>query len=108
MSRYLAFTVLLLALVFAPPADAADNSSGASDVVHTGGLSCFSIRPPDKPVTPETKHTPPQYRSCDELCAANGAACTATTSTENPMRSCASTDYPPGGSTLCRCCAVAR
>ncbi|HTV38346.1 MAG TPA: hypothetical protein VMF12_18095, partial [Xanthobacteraceae bacterium] len=77
-----------------------------------GGLTCFSIQPLDAPTNgPAGPRFPPHpaatYRSCDQLCADKHAACTATTSNENPMRACASTDYFPS-STLCRCCAVTR
>jgi hypothetical protein len=92
-------------LAFATPASAANKPADDNGIVHVGGLSCFSIRAPDSPTKPETKHSPALYRSCDELCAAKGAACTATTGMHNPPYSCATTDYDPS-STLCRCCAV--
>jgi hypothetical protein len=106
MPRYSIIFVFLLAFVLSAPAFAADNSSGASAVVHGSGLVCFSIRPPDTPTKPETKHSPALYRSCDELCAAKGTTCTAATSNFNPPVSCDGTDYSPA-STLCRCCTVA-
>ena len=55
----------MLALVSAP-AFAAGNSPDKSGVVRAGGLSCFSIIPPDSPVQPETKRAPAIYRSCDK------------------------------------------
>jgi hypothetical protein len=99
---------LFAALVFAAPVSAADNSSGENAVVRGGGLTCFSITPPDTPTNKPAPHTQATYRSCDELCAVKGAACTATTGTRNPLYACDTTDYIPGSSTLCRCCAVVR
>ena len=104
MSRHIIIVFMLLAIVFHAPAYAAGNSSGASDVVRSGGLECFSIRPPNSPTKPETKRAPALYQSCDELCAAKGAACTAITGTRNPPYDCDAQDYDPD-STLCRCCA---
>jgi hypothetical protein len=103
MPVYFRIAVLLLALVCAS-AFAADNPPGD---VHAGGMMCFSIRPPDQPTQPETKHSAALYRSCDQLYAAKGAACTATTGSMNPPYACDSTGYDPA-STLCRCCAVGK
>lgn len=110
MPRYFLIFVLLLVLVSAAPVSAANKASGASDVLHAGGLACFSIRPPDAPTNGAAgprfpPHPPATYQSCDELCAAKGAACTATTGTRNPPYACDATDYDPA-STLCRCCAA--
>jgi hypothetical protein len=105
MPRYLSIPVLLLAVIFTTPVFAADKSSGDNGVVHAGGLMCFSIRPPDTPTKPETKHSPPLYRSCDELCADKNAACTAAVSNFSPPQSCADEGYTPSV-ILCRCCAV--
>src|ERR1700759_66138 len=104
MPRYLLLFIVLLALFVASRASATDRPSGAAGV-HAGGLSCFSIRPPDAPTKPETKSSPALNQSCDELCAAKGAACTATTGTRNPPYACDAQDYDPD-STLCRCCAI--
>ena len=112
LPRYL--TIIILSLMLCPPSGvAASNAPDDSGAIHQGGLVCFSINPPDAPTNgPAGPRFPPQppptYRSCDELCAARHAACTATTSDMNPMRSCASTYYDPGPNTLCRCCTVAR
>ena len=103
MLRDVVFASFLLAAVTGS-AFAVDKLSSESNVVHAGGLMCFSIRPLDSPTKPETKHSPALYRSCDELCAAKGAACTATTSNHNPPVSCDGSDYRPEA-TLCRCCA---
>jgi hypothetical protein len=91
-------------------AHAAAASSGDQEIVrsvgvYAGGLVCFSITPPDTPTKPATPHAAALDRSCDALCAAQGAACTATTSNRNPPVSCAANDYDPKA-TLCRCCAL--
>jgi hypothetical protein len=103
MPRHFIISLLLFALI-AGSASAADHSAGENGVVHAGGLTCFSIEPPAATID-ETKHSPALYRSCDQLCGDRHAACTAATSSMNPMRSCASTYYDPSN-TLCRCCAV--
>lgn len=107
MLRYFLIPAFLLAL-FSRPAFAADKSSGDDGAaVHAGGLSCFSIRPPDEPTRPAGPRVWALYRSCDAICAAKGAACTAATSNYNPPIACDSAEYNPA-STLCRCCAAGR
>jgi hypothetical protein len=49
MPRYFLIPVFLLALVFAAPVSAADKSSGTGAVVHGGGLTCFTVEPPQGP-----------------------------------------------------------
>jgi hypothetical protein len=107
MSRYVIITSFLMLALAAACAFAADNSAGKDEAVGSGGLSCFSIQPPDAPTQRAAAHVPARYRSCDELCAAKRAACTAATGMHNPPYSCASTDYDPS-STLCRCCGETR
>src|SRR5277367_1817458 len=98
MLRYFYIPVLLLVLIFTAPVVAADKSSVDNTVVRVGGLLCFTITPP----TSGTAH-----ESCDKLCAAKGAACTAVNSAGNSFvlgLNCASPPVP--AVSLCRCCAV--
>ena len=101
MPCYFHISVLLLALVFTAPACAADKpSDGGGAAAHAGTLTCFSITPP----TSGTAH-----ESCDKLCAAKSAACTAVNSAANsfvPGLNCGSPPVP--AVSLCRCCAVTR
>ena len=97
---------LALALLTNAPARADNSHTSDLNAAHGSGLACFSIVPPDVPTSKEAPTTKPAaYPTCDQLCAAKHAACTATTSNMNPMRSCSDTYYTPG-STLCQCCAV--
>lgn len=99
MVRYVIISILILAFISAT-ATAADRPSGESEVVHGGGLMCFSITPP-KTGAP----------SCDQLCAARQAVCVAlkTNGAINPGTGCGDAVDPKfdgGYVASCRCCAV--
>jgi hypothetical protein len=93
-------TVYILSLALLPaPAFGAGKSTGGSDVVHAGGLACFSITPPAG------------GQSCDALCAKRSAACVGLKfdGAINPGFGCADKLDPLKGATAvddCRCCAV--
>jgi hypothetical protein len=101
MLRCLTVYILSLSLVLLPaPAFAADKSIGGSDVVHAGGLACFSITPPKA-----------GGQSCDALCAKRSAACVGLKfdGAINPGFGCADELDPLKGAFAvddCRCCAV--
>ena len=93
--------LLALALFLAAPACLAADAQPAVSVsatVKAGGLSCFTIVP---------LLTPKEPSSCDELCAAQGAACSGvqTGGGVSPPPNCASTFTGPIY-TSCRCCKV--
>jgi hypothetical protein len=101
MSRYFIITVFVLA-VFSASAVAAEKLSDGGDVVHGGGLVCFSIVPPrDRETT------------CNRLCADRDAACVGlkTNGAMNPGTGCADALDPKhdgGYVASCRCCAVGK
>jgi hypothetical protein len=95
MPRYLITIFLLLALT-AASAFAADKSPGGNSVVHDGGLMCFSITP--------ARYDGHELPSCNALCAAKDAACTAVQGTQIP-ENCERANAD-GASQQCRCCAL--
>ena len=94
MPRYFIISVLLLTLVFASPAFAADKPSGDNKTAR-GGLVCRSV---------EGQHGV----SCDALCAKVEMACTAIQSAHrNPPLACGSPiDDTIAPFPVCRCCAL--
>jgi hypothetical protein len=104
MPRYSLLAFLLLALVVASSASAADKSSG--DNAHAR-LTCFSI------LSPGAAHGQTTARrgwmpksSCDAMCDAQGGACVGTGGFGGMGHECA--EVPPAQAVLaaCRCCAV--
>jgi hypothetical protein len=101
MPSYFILSALFFALI-CTSAYAADTSPGAGDVVHGGGLLCFSIIPPRDRDT-----------SCNVLCAAKDAACVGLKldGAINPGFGCADALDPLKGASAvaaCRCCAIAK
>jgi hypothetical protein len=93
--RYFITAFFLFAVLCCTSALATDKPSSESEMVHAGGLMCFTILPSAKP--------PAKTVSCDALCGARGAACTGLSdATQVTGLSCAE----PGLSRICRCCAV--
>jgi hypothetical protein len=98
MRLYSIIFALLLALA-AAPCFAADKLPDGGDVVHGGGLVCFSILPPRDGGT------------CDRLCAAKNAACVGlkTNGAMSPGYGCGNVFDPKldgGYVAACRCCAL--
>ena len=96
-------TLLALALLFvAAPCFAADTPPDAFHTVTVGSLACFTIAP-DVPL-PGATRTP----NCEELCAAQDAACTGVAvGAINPPPTCATRSITPTF-VSCRCCAVVK
>ena len=101
MLRYLIIPAFVLA-IFSASAVAAETSSDGGDIVHGGGLVCFSIVPPrDRETT------------CNRICAERDAACVGlkTNGAMNPGTGCGDALYPKldgGYVASCRCCALGK
>lgn len=101
MRRCFIISVLLSLALATASASAADNSSGASEVAHGGGLMCFSIA--------AARDGPP---SCAAVCKAKGTVCVSLKMNmqRNPGIGCgdAVLSQEGGGVTVasCRCCAL--
>lgn len=93
--------VLLASLVLVPYANAGSYEPTDSPPVKAGGLVCFTLAPP-----PSKDQRLGPAASCDQRCAAQGAACTGMQSGGlNPATTCAD---PPNSLALCRCCRAAK
>ncbi|MEJ0061855.1 MAG: hypothetical protein WDO70_01275 [Alphaproteobacteria bacterium] len=87
--------ILFLLLCLPLTVQAADDPAAP---VQSGGLSCFSVEP-----SKQLSSSP--IKSCDELCAAQGASCTGMqNSAMNPPVECA--DRTNTAFAVCRCCRV--
>jgi hypothetical protein len=103
MPNYLPTSVFLLALVVAAPTVAEDKVSGnEADTLlahaRLGGLLCFSVFD-----QPDMQGQVNSRRSCDQLCAAPGAACI-TAAVDGHLVMC---EDHPATPFVCRCCAAA-
>lgn len=93
------FLLLLFLTAFAFQPAKAENPE-ISPTVTQGGLTCFTITPPEEP-RKDYKDRP----SCDDLCGKQGAACSGVTNgAYNPPTKCE--DPPPRNAAVCRCCKV--
>lgn len=101
--RFAIAAVMLLVLT-ASPGIAGSFEPRDSSPVTAGGLSCFTLAPPQAKGAGASRPA----LSCDELCGHHGAACTGVAvGAMNPPPGCSDRSITPLMAS-CRCCAVAK